>query len=254
MNAAVLTGAGRTLLVPLWCRARCALLYPGLGVGEDDALLLRRLRADFSQALRADCALYALRELFIRRAAEGYLALRPGAAVIDLGCGLDTLARRLPGSGARIYADLPEVIELRRELLPPGPGEAYVSADLSGGAGALPAAEDGAFIIMGGLLGHLAPARRDALLASLAAAYPGCGAAFDGVSGAAFALAGRGMGLASPLPGVRRLLRGGSFSRLEAPAALPVEFRLVPAAERLKLAALLRCGALRLYRGEFAGI
>ena len=54
--------------------------------------------------------------------------------------------------------------------------------------------------------------------------------------------------------GARRLLRGGAFSRLEAPAALPEEFRLVPSAERLKLAALLRCGALRLYRGEFAGI
>ena len=124
-------GPESTLLVPLWCRAQCELIYPSLGVGAADAELLRSFRADFSQARRADCALYALRELLMKSAAEKYLAQHPRAAIVDLGCGLDTLPRRLgSGGNRRYYVDLPDVIALRERLLPPQATEEYIPADL----------------------------------------------------------------------------------------------------------------------------
>ena len=161
-------GPASTLLVPLWCRARCALEYPSLGVGEEDARLLRALRGDFSAARGSDCLLYALREKLMLAAAGRFLAGRPDAALVDLGCGLDTLLRRVPGAGERVYVDLPEVMELRARLLPPEPGERYIAADLRapealGGIG-----RAGGFVIMAGLLCHLPDGAGAALLASLA--------------------------------------------------------------------------------------
>ena len=74
--------AAATLLVPLWCRARCAAEYPALGVGAADALLLKGVRADFSAARQADCTLYALRETLMLAAAARCLSEHPGAALI----------------------------------------------------------------------------------------------------------------------------------------------------------------------------
>ena len=114
--------AAATLLVPLWCRARCAAEYPALGVGEADALLLKGVRADFSAARQADCTLYALRETLMLAAAWRYLGEHPGAALIDLGCGLDTVLRRAGGElTRRYYVDLPEVIALRESCCRPCP-------------------------------------------------------------------------------------------------------------------------------------
>lgn len=240
-------GPASTLLVPLWCRARCALEYPSLGVGEEDARLLRALRGDFSAARGSDCLLYALREKLMLAAAGRFLAGRPDAALVDLGCGLDTLLRRVPGTGERVYVDLPEVMELRARLLPPEPGERYIAADLRapeplGGIG-----RAGGFVIMAGLLCHLPDGAGAALLASLAGAFPGGGAAFDGI----FAAARGGMPL-SRLPGRAALVREGYFASLTRAKKLPRGFEAVPAAERLKLSALLNTGALRFYEARMA--
>ena len=108
-------GAARTLLIPLWCRAEFARRYPASGLGAEDAALLRSLRADFSAARLADCRLYALREALMLSAARRYLAERPGAALVDLGCGLDTLLRSAGGAeNPQYYVDLPEALSLRR--------------------------------------------------------------------------------------------------------------------------------------------
>ena len=234
-------------LLPLWCRAKCALEYPALGVGGADAGIIRGLRADFSLARRSDALLYALRELLLAAAAEEYLAGHPRAAIVSLGCGLDTLPRRLgPAHGARIYVDLPEVIALRRRLLPEAEGETYIAADLARGGFREPVpAGDGAFFLMGGLLCHLDAGASAGLLGGLGADYPGAGLAFDGLS----PLARRLAGMASALPGEAELSRRCSLS-VKRVKRLPDAFAAVPAGRRLRLAALLHTGALRFYAGR----
>lgn len=55
----------------------------------------------------------------------------PGPVVVNVGCGLDTRFQRIGGGKAVFYdMDLPEVIALRRELIPEQPGNAYIAASL----------------------------------------------------------------------------------------------------------------------------
>lgn len=225
-------------LIPLWCRARCAVEYPALGVGGDDAETLRRLRgADFALARRADCTLYALRERLMLDAAEAFLASRPGAALVDLGCGLDSLLRRVRGEcSRRVFVDLPEIMELRRELLPPRPDESFFVADLrSGDFFERFSAPEGAFFVLSGLLCHLERPLVISLMSRMARDFPGCGLAFDGLGLAASPL--------HPLPDDKTLesLFPRGFQRVR---RLPEPFPL-PLAKRLKLSALLGLGQLK---------
>lgn len=242
-----LSGAARTLLIPLWCRAKCAIDYPALGVGEADTEVLRSLSADYSQARRTDCALYALRELLLRDAARAFFAEMPHAAIIDVGCGLDTLSRSLGvEENARYFVDLPEVIELRRDLIPPAAGETYIAADVRDFAFLKSiSAPDGAIFLMGGLLCHLEREHVISLLRAIAAAFPGCHLAFDGVGSAARVLDGKVA--ASALPGAARLGRECGID-VRAMRALPAEFAALPFGTRARLALFLGCGALRFYR------
>ena len=53
--------------------------------------------------------------------AKDYLKTHPGAALVNLGCGLDQTAENCDNGLLRIYnVDLPDVIAVRNELLPEG--------------------------------------------------------------------------------------------------------------------------------------
>jgi O-methyltransferase involved in polyketide biosynthesis len=117
-----LQGIAKTLLVPLACRAiesprpdaiihdpRAVEAYEALGGGPD--FLLGMSGHDlFATVMRV-------------RQFDGYarafLANHPGGLVVDIGCGLDTRFYRLnDGQMVWLGVDLPEVISLRRQLLP----------------------------------------------------------------------------------------------------------------------------------------
>ena len=54
-----------------------------------------------------------------------------GAVVVNVGCGLDTRFQRIGNPKAVYYdLDLPEVIALRRELIPEQPDNVYIAASL----------------------------------------------------------------------------------------------------------------------------
>ena len=153
----------------------------------------------------------------------------------------------------RYYVDLPEVIALREKLLPPLPGETYIPADLrAGGWEGRIDAPDGAFFLLGGLLGHFERDEALHLLAALAERFPGGGAAFDGVSALSLALGGRSAGLKSALPNPAALGRTGCFAQLRRVRALPEVFSSLPAGHRLKLGLLMGTGALGFFEARFA--
>lgn len=120
-----LHGVAKTLVVPLACRAiesarpdgilsdpRAEEVFRALGGGRE--LLLGMSGHDlFASAMR------------VRKfdsLARGFLQRNPGGAVVDIGCGLDTRFYRLDDGRLNwIGVDLPQVIELRRRLLPDGP-------------------------------------------------------------------------------------------------------------------------------------
>ena len=122
MTAPNLQGVARTLLVPLACRAlesprpdailhdpRAVEVYNALGGNPDFLMGMSDMDAFFT----------AMRARQFDAFARAFLARNPGGLVVDLGCGLDTRFDRLDnGQMQWLGLDLPEVIELRRSLLP----------------------------------------------------------------------------------------------------------------------------------------
>ena len=74
----------------------------------------------------------AQRQYDLRCEAEAYLKEHPGAAVVNLGCGLDDTFRKCDNGLCRGYnLDLPDVIRVRDELLPAGDREQNLACNLN---------------------------------------------------------------------------------------------------------------------------
>ncbi|MBI4979883.1 MAG: class I SAM-dependent methyltransferase [Spirochaetes bacterium] len=122
MTVSDLHGVARTLLVPLACRAvesirpdailrdpRAVEIYHALG-GNPEFLLGMRATDAFITVMRARQF-----DTFTRT----FLDTNPDGLVVDIGCGLDTRFHRLDnGRMSWLGIDLPEVIELRRSVVP----------------------------------------------------------------------------------------------------------------------------------------
>jgi O-methyltransferase involved in polyketide biosynthesis len=117
-----LEGVARTLLVPLACRA--------IESSRPDAIIHDPRAEEVYKALGgtpeflmgmggADMFVTAMRVRQFDRFARVFLTRNPGDLIVDIGCGLDTRFDRLDDGQLRwLGEDLPQVIELRRGLLP----------------------------------------------------------------------------------------------------------------------------------------
>jgi O-methyltransferase involved in polyketide biosynthesis len=119
-----LQGIARTLLVPLACRA---MESPRLDSILHDPRAVEIFKAlggtpDFLMGMQAmDRFVTVMRARQFDAFARAFLARHAGGLVVDVGCGLDTRFDRLDdGQMVWLGVDLPEVIELRRNVLPDG--------------------------------------------------------------------------------------------------------------------------------------
>jgi len=124
MNTSNLQGISRTLLVPLACRALesprpDAILHDARAVEVYNALAGT---PDFLMGMgKMDVFVATMRARQFDAFTRDFLTRNPGGLVVDLGCGLDTRFDRLKdGQMTWLGVDLPEVIELRRVVLPDG--------------------------------------------------------------------------------------------------------------------------------------
>lgn len=122
-----LTGAPETMLATLYARALDArAARPVLGdTAAADAVA--RIDYDFRRTgINAGTAAgVAMRAKLLDTWTAGFLARTGAATVLHLACGLDTRARRVAfGPDVRwVDVDLPEVVDLRRRLLPEPAGD-----------------------------------------------------------------------------------------------------------------------------------
>ena len=71
------------------------------------------------------------REFAIDRVADEFARSHPAGAIVNLGCGLSTAARRIDPAGCAWFElDLPEVIRLRQTLWPDEPGPPPIACSL----------------------------------------------------------------------------------------------------------------------------
>jgi O-methyltransferase involved in polyketide biosynthesis len=122
-----LTGAPETMLATLYGKALDSRSPdPILGDREADRAV-RRIDYDFGRTgmTATGAAGVALRARQLDDWTGEFLAAHPHATVIHLACGLDTRVQRLapPPTVRWVDVDYPEVLELRRQLLPHPPGD-----------------------------------------------------------------------------------------------------------------------------------
>ena len=122
-----------TLLIPLYMRAKESrrnnpILYDKAAEWLADSLEYDYSQFDGAKLSEVGCV---VRGWYFDRAVRRFIETHPNPVVVNVGCGLDTRFQRIGGGEAIFYdMDLPEVIALRRELIPEQQGNAYIAASL----------------------------------------------------------------------------------------------------------------------------
>ena len=178
-----------TLILPLYSRKLCSELYPNLYRDETAVRLIGQIDYDFSAAEKKSRSLMqrfgslevAMRQNDLAWEVRDYLKIHPNAAVVNLGCGLDSTGRSCDNGSCKIYnLDFPNVISVRNELLPAGEREKNIPCDLNDTAWFSQIdASNGAVFFASGVFYYFLTEQVKALVQAMADAFPGGVLVFD---------------------------------------------------------------------------
>ena len=187
-----------TLIIPLYARKMCSELYLSLYRDETARRLVSAVDYDFSTLEQKSRSLMqrfgflevAMRQNDLAYEVRDYLKTHPTAAVVNLGCGLDSTGRTCDSGSCRIYnLDFPDVIAVRNELLPAGEREENIPCDLND-----PSwfenidASGGAVFFAAGVFYYFLKEQVKELVEAMADAFPGGVLVFDAANAKAVKL------------------------------------------------------------------
>ena len=178
-----------TLIIPLYARKVCSELYPNLYQDETAVRLINEIDYDFSDADKNARSLMqrfgslevAMRQNDLAWEVRDYLKAHPNAAVVNLGCGLDSTGKACDNGSCKIYnLDFPNVISVRNELLPAGEREENIPCDLNDTAWFSQIdASNGAVFFASGVFYYFLTEQVKALVQAMADAFHGGVLVFD---------------------------------------------------------------------------
>lgn len=178
-----------TLIIPLFARKVCSELYPNLYRDETAIRLIDEIDYDFSEAEKKSNSLMqrfgalevATRQNDLAWEVRDYLKSHPTAAVVNLGCGLDSTGRACDNGSCKIYnLDFPDVIAVRNALLPAGEREENIPCNLNDTAWFSQIdASGGAVFFASGVFYYFLTEQVKALAQAMAGAFPGGVLVFD---------------------------------------------------------------------------
>ncbi len=178
-----------TLIIPLFARKVCSELYPNLYRDETAIRLIDEIDYDFSEAEKKSNSLMqrfgalevAVRQNDLAWEVRDYLKSHPTAAVVNLGCGLDSTGRACDNGSCKIYnLDFPDVIAVRNALLPAGEREENIPCNLNDTAWFSQIdASGGAVFFASGVFYYFLTEQVKVLAQAMAGAFPGGVLVFD---------------------------------------------------------------------------
>ena len=184
-----------TLIIPLYSRKLCSRLYPNIYRDETAVRLINEIDYDFSVAEKNSHSLMqrfgvlevAMRQNDLAWEVRDYLKDHPKAAVVNLGCGLDSIGRSCDNGSCKIYnLDFPNVIAVRNELLPAGEREKNIPCDLNNTKWFEKIdASGGVIFFASGVFYYFLTEQVKALVQAMANAFPGGVLVFDAANRAA---------------------------------------------------------------------
>ena len=167
------------MLIPLWARAKISREYNSFFSDPKAIELVEQIDYDFSkidEALRFEgILLNATRGKHFDDKVKAYITEHPRASVINLGAGLDTTFYRIDNGLIHWYdLDLPNVIGLRRQLLPEPDRTTYISKSLFDISWCKDVnnTENGVFMTSGGVLVYFEQSQVKQFFSSLADNFP----------------------------------------------------------------------------------
>lgn len=180
-----LDGVEKTLLIPLWGRAK--LTREGNPLLADDLAVdvVDRLGYDFTDIDATypyvGHVVTVLRARIIDDLIRDHLRRHPAGVVVDLGCGLDTGFWRVDNSTLHWYdVDLPTVTTLRSSLLPETARSQQIAASIFDTDWFDEIDAEGEVLLTsGGVLPYFPPDEVIGLLTRLAARFPGAEMVFN---------------------------------------------------------------------------
>ena len=121
-----------TLLLPLWGRAVETHKRKPLLIDKTAAGIIEKIDYDFKTIANNIHDITQLewiaRSIHIDRTIKEFLLKHPEAAIVNIGCGLDTTFDRVDNGKIFWYdLDLPDVIELRRKFIPESERRQFIS-------------------------------------------------------------------------------------------------------------------------------
>ena len=184
-----------TLIIPLYGRKMCSELFPNLFQDETAIRLMNQIDYDFSDLAQKSKSLMhrfgflevAMRQNDLAFEVKDYLKIHPNAAVVNLGCGLDSTGRSCDNGSCKIYnLDFPDVISVRNELLPAGEREENIPCDLNNTEWFRKIdSSSGAVFFASGVFYYFLTEQVKALVQKMADAFPGDVLVFDAANRAA---------------------------------------------------------------------
>ena len=129
-----------TLIIPLYGRKVCSDRFPELFKDPEAERICSLLDYDFAEKgkrMESGVGLFgalevAQRQYDIACEVKDYLKIHPNAAVVNLGCGLDDTFHKCDNGTCKGYnIDMPDVINVRNELLPEKNREKNLGFDLN---------------------------------------------------------------------------------------------------------------------------
>jgi len=178
----------KTLLIPLWSRAKLSREHAPLLNDAKAIEIVEKIDLDFSTldtALRFEGALLnAVRSKQFDDKIKAYIAEHPRASVVNIGAGLDTTFYRIDNGLIHWYdLDLPDVIAIRRQLLPEPDRTTYIARSLLDPSWCkdVKHTEKGVFTIAGGVLIWFDEPQVKQFFSLLADNFPGGEIVFDAI-------------------------------------------------------------------------
>lgn len=183
-----LSGLPRTSLEPLYGRAKISREYSSLFNDIKAVELIEQMDYDFSVIDKAFVDYlwftYAARAIQFDSKIKSYIKEHPYASVVNLGAGFDTGFYRVDNGKIHWYdVDLPEVIKVRKQLLPEVDRSTCIANSfLDPSWCQVINIENGVFMIAGGLFHYFSEAEIRQFFSLLIDRFPGCEILFEAES------------------------------------------------------------------------
>ena len=207
-----------TLIIPLYARKVCSELYPNLYRDETAVRLIDEIDYDFSEAEKNSRSLMqrfgslevAMRQNDLAFEVRDYLKSHPNAAVVNLGCGLDSTGRSCDNGSCKIYnLDFPDVIAVRNELLPAGEREGNIPCNLNNTEWFRKIdSSNGAVFFASGVFYYFLTEQVKTLVQKMADAFPGSVLVFDAANRTAVKMIAKTWLKSAKIQGCGCLFRG----------------------------------------------